>query len=206
MSRSSGVLILGIVLLGEIAYLMGSHAYALAAAPDVTPTPAPTPRVVVISAEPIEATPTITPSPRSATPTPSPTPHWAPDANYDNDDFTHLARYRHASVPRRATLITQIVACEVVQNRTINRGFPSRVRSVLQSGDFGGYTSKAKYYKEDMFIADVVMRSWVLAQTGDYSFRYTPRTGIYLSYSADGRYCKVYDAQWRVVCDTSQFD
>lgn len=79
------------------------------------------------------------------------------------------------------------------------------MRTVLQSGDFGGYTSKSKYYKDDAFVADIVMRSWVAALNGDRSYRYTPWCGVYLSYTEDGRYCKVYDKDWHVVCDTSQF-
>ncbi len=207
MKRATSALMLGIVMLSEVAYLMGSHAYALAAMPDASPVfvPSPTPSIVAIYTVSAEETPRMTPPPQTATPAPTPTPHWAPAADYDSDDFTHLARYRHSSVPDDATLITQIVSCEVVQNRTVNEGFPNRVRNVLQSGDFGGYTSKSKYYKEDSFIADVVMRSWVAALGGDRSYRYTPRCGVYLCYSDDGRYCKVYDRNWRVVCDTSQF-
>lgn len=208
MKRLIGYL-LGIVALAAIAYITGSRAYALAAQPDApAPTPTPTPyvyRAVIETVSP-SATPTITPTIRPVTPTPSPTPQWAPVTDYDEDDYTHLARYRHSSIPLNATLITQIVSCEVVQNRTVNEGFPNRVRSVLQSGDFSGYTWKSKYYKEDVFVADIVMRSWVAALAGNYNFRYTPRCGIYLSYSPDGRYCKVFDKDWRVVCDTSQFD
>lgn len=206
MKRSIVAMTLCVIALSEIAYLAGSHAYALAAAPETTPTPTPTPALAVIEIEPTAKPPALTPTIRPATPEPTPTPRWAPAVDYDEDDFTHLARYRHSSIPRRATLITQIVACEVVQNRTVNDGFPARVRNVLQSGDFGGYSWKSKYYKEDVFIADVVMRSWAAALDGNFNFRYTPRCGIYLNYSSDGRYCKVYDKDWRVVCDTSQFD
>lgn len=208
MKRTAWALLLGIVVLSEIAYLMGSHAYALAAMPDEPSAPIATPTqpIVVLSTVPAEATPRMTPTPQAETPAPTPTPHWAPATDYDEDDSTHLARYKHSSVPQNATLITSIVSCEVVQNRTVNEGFRDRVRYVLISGDFGGYNPRSKYYKEDRMVADIVMRSWALAQQGDYTYRYTPRTGVYLSYYADGRYCKVYDLNWRIVCDTGQFD
>lgn len=206
MNRSAVALILGIVMLSEIAYLMGSHAYALAAAPDEPTAPPPTPAVVIISTAPAEATPRMTPSPRGTVPEPTATPGMAPAATFDQGEARCLARYKHSTVPSRATMITQIVACEVVQNRTVNEGFPDTVRYVLLSGDFGGYDPSSRYLQRDKLIAEYAMRSWALAQEGDYSYRYTPRTGIYLSYSADGRYCKVYDKDWRVVCDTSQFE
>jgi hypothetical protein len=205
-NRAAVALLLGVVMLGEVAYLMGSRAYALAAAPD-EPTPTtPTPYVAVMTTASAEETPRLTPSPRGTTPEPTATPGMAPATSFDQGEFRCIARYAHSSVPRRATLITQIVACEVVQNRTLNEGFPDTVRYVLLSGDFGGYDPSSKLYQHDKLIAEYVMRSWELMKTGDRSYRYTPHTGIYISYSADGRYCKVYDAEWRVVCDTSQFD
>lgn len=209
MKRTATAFILGIVMLSEIAYLMGSHAYALAAMPDEPPAPIATPTlpIVILPTVPAEPTPRMTPPPQTETPAPTPTPHWAHAVDdYDMDDFNHLAMYCHSSIPESATLITGVVSCEVVQNRTVNKGFRDRVRYVLISGDFGGYSPRSKFYKEDRIIADIVMRSWSLAQAGDYTYRYTPRTGVYLSYSADGRYCKVYDLDWHIVCDTSQFD
>lgn len=206
MKRSAAAFILGIVVLIEVAYLTGSHAYALAAMPDASPEPTPTISVEILTTPDPTATLIITPTPFKATPEPTPTPRWAPAVPLDDAAFRCLARYRHSSVPNSATLITQIVACEVVQNRTINPGFPTTVRHVLLTGDFGGYKPDASFYKQDRMIAEFVMRSWAAATAGDYNYRYTPRTGIYLSYSKDGCYCKVYDKDWRVVCDTSQFE
>ena len=206
MKRSMVALILGIVALGEIAYLMGAHAYALAAVPDETPAPTPAPSVEIISAIPAVEPPRMTPTPRAATPAPTATPAMAPASGYDAGVLRCLARYHHSTVPSRATMVTQIVACEVVQNRTINPGFRDTVRYVLLSGDFGGYRPDCKYYRQSKLIAEYATHSWSLAQTGDRSYRYTPPSGIYLSYSADGRYCKVFDKDWRVVCDTSQFN
>lgn len=206
MKRSAVAFVLGIIALAELAYLSGSHAYALAVMPDPIPTPTPEPSVEIVETAAPSATPALTPTMRPATPEPTPTPKWAPVAEYDQGEFRCLARYKHSTLPSNATMITQIVALEVPQNRTINTGFPNTVRYVLLSGDFGGYDPESKYYKSDRTIADFVMRSWAAAQSGDSSYRYTPWTGIYLSYSKDGRYCKVYDKNWRVVCDTRQFE
>ena len=205
MKRSIIAMTLGVVALAELAYVMGAHAYALAAAPDATPIPTPAPSIEVVEVVPTAPPPTLTPSPRPSTPEPTATPAWAPIATYDPGEFRCLARYCHTSIPSRATMITQIVSAEVVQNRTVNDGFPSTIRYVLLSGDFGGYDPDARYVKHDRLIAEFAMRSWAQALNGEYQYRYTPKTGIYLSYSKDGRYCKVYDAKWRLVCDTSKF-
>ena len=208
MTKGTFSLVAGVVLLMEIAYITGTHAYALAAQPDETPVPIPTPTqsIAVIETQEPDPTPIITPTLRPATPEPTKTPDWAPAVSLDSGEFRCLARYKHSSIPSDATMITQIVACEVVQNRTVNKGFPDTVRRVLLSGDFGGYDPESSFYKADRMIADFVTRSWAAALDGDYSFRFTPPTGIYLCYTDDNRHCIVYDAKWNVVCDTSQFE
>ncbi len=114
MKRTIFAMTLFVIALAELAYLAGSHAYALAATPDETPTPTPAPIIELIEIEPTCPPPALTPTLRPATPEPTATPAWAPATGYDPGEFRCLARYCHTTIPSKATLITQIVACEVV--------------------------------------------------------------------------------------------
>ena len=203
-------LLLVIVLLCGIAYFMGQRAYTLAAQePTPIPTATPTPYVAmcVITTNPTEPTPIITPTPYKATASPTPTPEPAQKTEYDTGEYRCLARFCKSCVPRNATMITTIVACEVPINRAVQEQFPNSVRYVLlQGNEFSGYSTDATPRQRDKLAADYAMRSYMAALNGDFTHRYTPFSGIYLCYSDDGRYCKVYDKDWNCVCDTSQFD
>lgn len=195
----------------------GREAYTLAAAQLQEP---------VISAVPVEAmstaevlvictvqptstpkVPVLTPVPRQVEPDPTPTPEWPALLEYDGYAGRYLARFRHSCVSDKATWPTQIASCEVVQNRTTQPGFPDTNKGVLlEPHEFDGFSTRGKLRSIDWLAADYAMRSFEEAKQGDYSHRYTPFTGVYLEFSADLQYCKVYDKEWRVVCDTSQFE
>lgn len=196
-----------IVTLCELAYLLGMNAYTLASEPEPSATPTVTPNVVEMN---YEAEPTIdplTPAPRKPTPEPTNTPEWASPCEYDDGEFRCLARFRRSCVSDKATWITQIVACEVVQNRTTQDGFQDTIRRVLlQPNEFGGYNAKVHPRAGDELVAEFAIRSFAEALRGDFTHRYTPLTGVYLEYSSDLKYCKVYDKNWKILCDTSQFE
>ena len=209
--RSYLVYSLVIVALYEMAYLLGMNAYTLAAEPEPSTTPIATQEPITLelaSPEPqimpeAEQTPTARPN----TPEPTKTPEWAEPCEYDDGEFRCLARFRRSCVSDKATWITQIVACEVVQNRTTQEGFSDSVRYVLlEPNEFVGYNPKAKIRACDALAAEFAMRSFVEVKNGDFTHRYTPFTGIYLQFSDDLKYCKVYDKNWKILCDTSQFD
>jgi len=209
--RSYFVYSLVIVALCEMAYLLGMNAYTLAAEPEPSATPTATPEPVTLeleSEEPLTTPkPELTPRERPSTPEPTKTPEWADACEYDDGEFRCLARFRRSCVSDKATWITQIVACEVVQNRTTQDGFSDSIRYVLlEPNEFAGYNPKASVRACDALAAEFAMRSFVEAQSGDFTHRYTPLTGIYLRFSDDVKYCKVYDKNWKILCDTSQFD
>lgn len=209
--RSCLIYSLVIVALCEMAYLLGMNAYTLAAELEPSATPIATLEPVTlewVSSEP-RTTPTseLTPRELPNTPEPTKTPEWASAAAYDEGEFRCLARFRRSCVSDKATWITQIVACEVVQNRTTQEGFPDSIRYVLlEPNEFAGYRPKASVRACDALAAEFAMRSFVEAKNGDFTHRYTPLTGIYLRFSDDLKYCKVYDKNWKILCDTSQFD
>lgn len=205
-TRAGWVLIFVIIGLAIVAIFAGQHAYALAAQPDPPPVPTPTVAMQTITAEPAAPTIALTPTPRIVTPTPSPTPEWPNEAEYDDGEFRCIARFRRTCVSDKATWVTQIVACEVPQNRSTQPGFPDTFRYVLlQPYEFAGYDPSAKPRKCDREAADYVMRSFAEALEGNFAHRYTPLTGIYLRFSDDNKYCRVYDKDWNLLCDTSQF-
>ena len=209
--RSCFAYSLVIVALCEMAYLLGMNAYALAAEPEPSATPIATQEPITLELAPSDAQETatekLTPTARPSTPEPTKTPEWADHCEYDDGEFRCLARFRRSCVSDKATWITQIVACEVVQNRTTQEGFPDSIRYVLiEPNEFAGYRPKASVRACDALAAEFAMRSFVEAKNGDFTHRYTPLTGIYLRFSDDLKYCKVYDKNWKILCDTSQFD
>ena len=209
--RSYLVYSLVIVALCEMAYLLGMNAYTLAAEPESSATPivTPTPITLELALQESQKTPTAEPTQtaRPSTPEPTKTPEWADPCEYDDGEFRCLARFRRSCVSDKATWITQIVACEVVQNRTTQDGFSDSIRYVLlEPNEFAGYRPKASVRARDALAAEFAMRSFVEAKNGDFTHRYTPLTGIYLQFSDNLKYCKVYDKNWKILCDTSQFD
>ena len=206
MRKRYAVYSLVVGLLIEIAYLLGMNAYTLASEPEPAPVPTPTIQAVSFQIAPQETLAPLTPIPRTPTPEPTPTHEWAEEAEYDQSEYRCLARFRRSCVSDKATWITQVVSCEVVQNRTTQDGFPNTVRYVLlQPNEFVGYNPKAKIRACDALAAEFAMRSFVEVKNGDFTHRYTPLAGIYLQFSDDLKYCKVYDKNWKILCDTSQF-
>ena len=207
MRKRYAVYSLVVGLLIEIAYLLGMNAYTLASEPEPTPVPTPKTQVVGFKTEPQETLAPLTPIPRTPTPEPTPTHEWAAEAEYDQSEYRCLARFRRSCVSDKATWITQVVSCEVVQNRTTQDGFPDTIRRVLlQPNEFAGYNAKIHPRAGDELVAEFAMRSFAEALSGDFKHRYTPLTGIYLQFSDDLKYCKVYDKNWKILCDTSQFE
>lgn len=207
--RRKPLLLYSLIIVGlcEVAYLLGMNAYTLASEPEPTPIPTPTIQAVAFHTEPQETLVPLTPIPRTPTPEPTPTPDWPEALEYDDTDFRCLATFRKSCVSDKATWITQIVSCEVVQNRTTQDGFPNTIRYVLlEPHEFDGYDSDARVRESDRTVSEFASRSFEEAKNGDFTHRYTPLTGIYLRYSDDNKYCKVYDKNWNIVCDTSQFE
>lgn len=197
--------ILAIVLLIVLAIMTGAHAYALAAAPGEVVPPAFPAETITMCMVPTATPALITPTPRQPTPEPTPTPEWPAAAKYDEGEARCLARYGRSTIPGKATFETIIAAMEVVQNRVDSGDFKDTIRYTLLQGDFGGYKPDAMVTKAYLSCADYAMRSWAEWHQGINTHRYTPPCGIYLSYYDNGKYVKVYDANWNMVFDSGWF-
>lgn len=197
-----------VLLLCEFAYLLGTQAYSLAATPPQSRCEPPIPaedKVVVELVKP-SATPRITPTPRVPTPTPRPTPEWPGTAEIDEGETRCLARLAQSVMPANATFITKLVVFETVQNRVDSGEFKDSIRyTLLNRSEYPGYNPKARVTHENLDAATYAMLSWAEEKSGDRSHRYTPTTGVYICFSKDGRFVKVYDWDWKLVCDTSVF-
>ena len=193
-----------ILFLCGAAYFLGMNAYTLATEPEPPATPSPTQEVIPVATIDMSTpTPCLTPTQRVPTPTPSPTPEWPEDVDFDEGECRCLARFLQSVVPSKATMITKIVACETVQNRVDSGKFKDTIRyTLLMHSEYPSYSPKARIIKENAEAAEFAMRSWV---SDDWVHRYTPPTGIYLRFSDDGKYVKVYDWDWNLVCDTEWF-